>query len=105
MTYQECVQTFVKDRIKENGSLRKMASHYGVDPAVLSKIQNGKYIPKMNTMTKMFPEIEFLDVEEPWVLSYSSYEPKFEIKCKSLDELKDILDGLGYEITITKKGS
>lgn len=62
ITWEEFVQNIVRKKIKRYGSLRKAAKATGIDPAILSKILKGVYIPSYKTIKKAFP---YMDIPEP----------------------------------------
>lgn len=99
MTYKQFVLTKIDKAIEEHGSLRKAASHYGVDPAIFSKIRSGKYFPKPKTFGKWFPEINNMKFEEADAAVICQ---TIIVESKDLDELKRKLSILGYEIVIRK---
>ena len=101
MTYSQYVRETMKEQISLYGSVRKASEHIGVNSAVISKIINGKYIPKIKTFSKWFPDVLTHKFDEELILY--KQECKIEIHCDELEELKFNLDRLGYEIIIQKK--
>ena len=102
MTYNAYVIKRVEDEISKYGSLRAMANAISVDPAIISKVKNGKYIPKQKTFLKWFPD----DKEVVGTLSNELIIERLTIiEPKDLIELRAQLKSLGYEIIIKKIGS
>lgn len=102
MTYNAYVIKRVEDEISKYGSLRAMANAISVDPAVISKVKNGKYIPKQKTFLKWFPD----DKEVVGTLSNELIIERLTIiEPKDLIEFRAQLKSLGYEIIIKKIGS
>lgn len=56
ITWEQYCKDFAETVIRDNSGLRQAARYYKIDPAVLSKIKNGKYIPSRKTLAKMFPD-------------------------------------------------
>ena len=100
MTYREFVIKNATDLVQECGGVKKASLKSGIDIGVISKISRGKYIPKPKTIEKMFGVEVPEDLED--VVEVPS-EPSIVIKCKELDELKELLNGIGYEIVIRKR--
>lgn len=102
MTYNAYVIKRVEDEISKYGSLRAMANAISVDPAIISKVKNGKYIPKQKTFLKWFPD----DKEVVGTLSNELIIERLTIiEPKDMVELRAQLKSLGYEIIIKKIGS
>lgn len=96
MTYEEYVRDFVTKSAKECGSLRKLSARIGVDPAILSKISGGKYVPKKKTFEKWFGSI-------PEGIEFSKYVGPTFIFSQDMKSFIETLDALGYRIEIIKK--
>lgn len=105
MSYSSYVVVQINEKIAECGSLRKFAKTIGVNPGIISKVKNGKYIPKPKTYLKWFPdEIDIInsmqdDTKESVVERITIVEPK------DMKDLRAQLKLLGYEIIIKKIGS
>lgn len=105
MSYSSYVIAQINEKIVEYGSLRKLANNIDVDPGIISKVKNGKYIPKPKTYLKWFPnEIDIVnsmqdDTKESVVEKITIIEPK------DMKDLRAQLKLLGYEIIIKKIGS
>ena len=54
VTWEEFCKTYINVQIEDCGTLRNCSKLYNIDPSVLSKIKNGKYIPSRETMIKWF---------------------------------------------------
>lgn len=102
MTYNAYVIKRVEDEISKYGSLRAMANAISVDPAIISKVKNGKYIPKQKTFLKWFPDTKDII---PTLTNELIIERLTIIEPKDMVELRAQLKSIGYEIIIKKIGS
>ena len=105
MSYSSYVVVQINEKIAEYDSLRQFANTIGVDPGIISRVRNGKYIPKPKTYLKWFPDETDVvnsmqdDTKESVVEKITIIEPK------DMKDLKAQLKLLGYEIIIKKIGS
>lgn len=51
--YESYVMEYMNDVIAKFGGVRETARAYGVDPAVICKMRNGKYVPSPKTFSKI----------------------------------------------------
>ena len=105
-TYQESIISYIKKLIKEYGNMRKTGKAFDVSPSVLCRIIKGKYIPKPQTIAKKFPDFDFSqcsDFSTPVFINKTAVS----INCIELEELKEQLNKIGYEIrwTLVQKGA
>lgn len=56
--YSEYIVGKTNELINACGGIRAVSKMYGVDPAVISRVARGKYIPKPKTFAKWFNEDE-----------------------------------------------
>lgn len=106
MTLIELAKERIDKEIEKQGSLRKAAKELGVDSSILSKIRNGKYIPKRKSILKWFPELADADVDvEDKASVIIVNRTEIVLKCDQIEEIKQKLDALGYEmiVNIVKK--
>lgn len=62
ITWEELCQVYISKEISKYKSLRECGRRTGIDPAILSKIRNGSYLPNYRTMKRLFPK---LNIPEP----------------------------------------
>lgn len=62
ITWEEYVKDFMEKRIKEFSGLRRLARAYAIDPSIISRIVNGKYVPSRKTLKEAFPDYDIPEV-------------------------------------------
>ena len=97
MTYKERVMAYTSDLVDRYGGLRKAAREFRMDPALLCKFKNGFYTPKPQTLLKYFPDFDFSDCSD-FSFSTSINRTEVIINCQELEELKQKLESIGYEL-------
>lgn len=60
MTWEEYVRKMIKMETSRYKSLRKAGKQMGIDAAILSKINNGRWVPDYKTLKKWFPNRHIL---------------------------------------------
>lgn len=106
MTYKETVRNYISDIIEHYGGVRKAGNMIGISPSVLCRIRKGTYTPKLQTIAKYFPDFDFGECSDFSLSTLPINKTEIAVNCKELDDLKKILNSMGYEIryTIVKKG-
>jgi hypothetical protein len=54
--WKDYIEAYVRQKIKQSGGVNACGRKYGINPALISKMSNGIYIPKRNTLSKMFKD-------------------------------------------------
>lgn len=103
MKYSNFVQKYFEDLSEKFGGVRAASKECGIDPAIISKVKNGKYTPSIKTMRKWFPDFtwKYDSVDQIVTVTINTEM----IICKDLEELRTILDRLGYELIIIHKSN
>ncbi len=52
--WSDFISAFIRKKIRDHGGVRVVGRIYDIDPAIISKVANGKYIPKRSMMVKYF---------------------------------------------------
>lgn len=96
--YQLELKEFIEDKILSEGGVRKLSNKVGLDPSALLKMRSGNWHPKLKTVRKYFPDFAPTTHDD-----YNVVRNVIEVNCKDLDDMKEQLDKLGYEIRIIPK--